>query len=442
MPITRADVAVLRANDPRTPRNGSTDADGSTPEQLDWLAGTPMDPAATVAEPLPSLAGFPFGHAGSGAVIVGPTGGGRSALIEACLYDAARGGLRCAYLGCEVTEPEFNARAAVLARSRGDNVNDELRDSLAHVRYLNLASVIVQAWQDPAIWAEGIVARYDVAAIDPLSAVASALDLNFDQSNSEFVTFYDRLVQPLTTRGVSVVMVDNIGHAEDAKSRAKGASAKSDRADLTFSCSSSASPVGLIVKAQKVRSVRAGHQRGDEWLFLKDTQRIERRGEDGRATFRPTAIMERVSKALEDDEGLSGNAIRTTIGGRAEYVNLALELLITEGYIEVRKDGQAHRHYSIKPYREDADSANRVHRDQPWPNRVPDTGADTVSNRVPNPVGIGHGTGHGSDSAGNTNRVPDQQAVGDRLRLIAAMSDEDAQERAYQELERDTGTPA
>src|SRR5207248_289693 len=120
-------------------------------------------------------------------------------------------------------------------------------------------------------WVEGIVACYELLAIDPLSAVASALDLDFDKSNAEFIRFYDRLVQSLTTRGVAVAMVDNVGHAEDAKRRAKGASAKSDRADLTFSCTLSTNPVGLIVKAQKVRSVRAGFQRGDEWLFGKDT---------------------------------------------------------------------------------------------------------------------------------------------------------------------------
>jgi len=263
------------------PPNGNgagPDSGGEARPEPDWLEGAPMDPAGTVAEPLPSLPGFPFLHAGSGAVIVGPTGGGRSALIQAGLYDAAGAGLRCAYLGCEVTESEFNARAAILAQCRGDSVTDELRESLARVRYLNLASVTAQAEQDPEAWVQGITARYAVVALDPLSAVASALDLDFDKSNAEFIRFYDRLIQPLTTGGVTVLIVDNIGHAEDAKRRAKGASAKSDRADLTFSCSPSASPVGLTVRAQKVRSVRAGFQRGDEWVFVKDSQRIERRG--------------------------------------------------------------------------------------------------------------------------------------------------------------------
>ena len=42
-------------------------------------------------------------------------------------------------------------------------------------------------------------------AIDPLSAVASTLDLDFDKSNAEFVAFYDKLVQPLVDRGLSIL---------------------------------------------------------------------------------------------------------------------------------------------------------------------------------------------------------------------------------------------
>ena len=118
--------------------------------------------------------------------------------------------------------------------------------------------------------------------------------------------------------------------------------------------------------------------------------------------------MRRVSEAVEHDEGLTRNAIRTTIGGRAEYVTLALELLVSEGYIEARKDGQALRHHTLRPYREDAETATESTESQPSPNQVPDPVPSTESHRVPNPVGIGPGDGLGSDDAGlDDNRVPD-----------------------------------
>jgi len=104
-----------------------------------------MDPAAVPADPLPPLAGFPFLHAGTGAVIVGPTGRGRSSLVQAGLYDAARLGLHCVYLGAEVDREEFDARASRLAEVRGDDIGEELSEELARVRYLELSSVLVRA---------------------------------------------------------------------------------------------------------------------------------------------------------------------------------------------------------------------------------------------------------------------------------------------------------
>ena len=70
------------------------------------------------------------------------------------------------------------------------------------------------------------------------------------------------------------------------------------------------------------------------------------------APFRPTGIMERISRAVEDSPGLSITAVRGAVSGRHEYKELALELLISEGHIEARRDGQAVRHFSRRSYRE------------------------------------------------------------------------------------------
>lgn len=321
----------------------------------DWLSGLPMDPLAVAAEPLPTIPGFPFLHAGAGALISGPTGGGRSSLVQACAYDAARQGVRVAYLGAEVTEGEFHARAADLAHRRGDDVDERLRQELAHVRYLNLASVISQAWASPAEWVTVATERFDVVLVDPLSAVASTLGLDFDTKNQEFVRFYDRLVQPLAAAGVVVVLLENVGHALEARTRAKGASAKQDRADLTFSCKLKAQPVGLVLTAGKVRTVRAPFRRGDSWVFDRLTQQIESStaepasGDD--ETFRPTVLMQRVADAIEAEPGLTRRALRTAVKGKHDVKELALELLISESYVEPRRDGKWTKHYLLKPYR-------------------------------------------------------------------------------------------
>ncbi|MGI8731411.1 MAG: hypothetical protein ACR2LK_15760 [Solirubrobacteraceae bacterium] len=368
-----------------------------------WLDGAPMDPLAESPEPLPSVPGFPYAHRGAGVVIVGPTGGGRSSLVQAGAYDAARAGLRVAYLGSEVTEGEFNARAADLVARRGDVLDDALRAELARVRWLNLASVIAHAWQQPGEWTRQAAERFDVVLIDPLSSVASTLGLDFDTSNAEFVLYYDRLVQPLAAAGVLVVQLENLGHAIEAKSRAKGASAKSDRADLTFACKLQTRPEAvLIITAQKVRSVRAPIQRGDSWTFDRETQRIVEHGrhapDEGDAPiFRPTVLMERVSRAVEAEPGLSVRALRAAVSGKREARDLALDLLVAEGYVERRQDGQAFRHYTMRAFRADDEPEPPTVAPvaQPWPDRGPATVETDRGPRGPVPTHA-RATGHGS----------------------------------------------
>lgn len=340
-----------------------------------WLEGSPMDPAAIALEPLPLIPGIPILHAGCCAILVGPTGTGRSSLASAIAYDAALHGVRVAYLGSEITEPEFNARAGDLAKRRGDTIDDELRASLSLVRYLDLADTIRRAWADPAQWAEDVAALYDVVIPDPISAIGSTLDLDFDKSNADFVKFYDRLIQPITARGVAVLMPDNVGHAIEARARAKGASAKSDRADLTFSCALQSNPVGLLVTARKVRSVRAAFSRSDSWLFDRDTQTITAVDGDSDAGidtgFRPTQYMDRVKKTLAQLPGLTKREIRTHVAGKAVWVDQAVDMLVADGLVSVEIDGRAHRHH-----------LHNVSRVPTVSQRVPDTLEENVS-RVP-----------------------------------------------------------
>jgi hypothetical protein len=365
----------------------------------DWLMGSPMDPLATPADPLPALAGFPFLTAGVGAVIVGPTGGGRSSLIQACAYDGARAGLRVLYMGHEVTEEEFNARSAKYVDLRGDVIGDELLNDLARVRYVDLGGVIATAWERPDEWAEGIAARYDVVAIDPLSAVESALGLNFEQSNRDYIGFYDRLVQPVVKRGVTVIAADNVGHAIEAKGRAKGASAKQDRADVTFACSLVAAPPGLLIRARKVRSARSPIRRDDEWIFHRDTQLVERRETgtaDAGVAFRPTTLMERVSEALEQGS-LSKSAIRRHVKGRNEYIDQAILCLEREDYLTHDQAGYT----LVKPFTDDDPAPDPAQSQQTTLPTLPHAAPDPAHRPAGNPAHAAFNKGSGAGSPGD-----------------------------------------
>ena len=87
--------------------------------------------------------------------------------------------------------------------------------------------------------------------------------------------------------------------------------------------------------------------------------RVSGKTDDGRP-FEPSHLMERISAYVAANPGLSKKAIEDAVNGRAATKRLALELLVTRGYIGTKAGAKnAIQHYSHKPYYE-AD-----HTDQP-----------------------------------------------------------------------------
>jgi len=75
---------------------------------------------------------------------------------------------------------------------------------------------------------------------------------------------------------------------------------------------------------------------------------------DGR--FRPTHVMERISRYVEDHDRCTSRAIREAVGGKSTVVKTALEILINEQYIATFAGARnATLHHSIAHYREKDD---------------------------------------------------------------------------------------
>jgi hypothetical protein len=127
----------------------------------------------------------------------------------------------------------------------------------------------------------------------------------------------------------------------------------------------------------------AAREVGDSLVLEHDTDAA---GPDD--TFRPTTLMERVSRAIEATPGLTKNAIRGAVTGKGKTVDLATDILFSEDYITRKRQGQAYLHYSAKPY--------RVPSSQPCPTASQD---EVVNNRVPvsPPKGTRDGTRSGGD---------------------------------------------
>jgi hypothetical protein len=72
---------------------------------------------------------------------------------------------------------------------------------------------------------------------------------------------------------------------------------------------------------------------------------------DGTGTFRPTYLMEKVSKAITATPGLTSRAIRAAVSGKNDAKDLALELLVIEGYVTVELGpNRSKLHRSLMPF--------------------------------------------------------------------------------------------
>jgi Bifunctional DNA primase/polymerase, N-terminal/AAA domain len=76
-------------------------------------------------------------------------------------------------------------------------------------------------------------------------------------------------------------------------------------------------------------------------------------GSGGQNAFRPTSLMERASKVIEEQPAkLTKNKAAETAGGKKQSTLLAIDILLSEGYLKTEPGGNGHPVYtSEKPYR-------------------------------------------------------------------------------------------
>lgn len=74
------------------------------------------------------------------------------------------------------------------------------------------------------------------------------------------------------------------------------------------------------------------------------------------ARFRPTHLMEQVSRFLEDTPCASGNGIETYVTGKREHIRAAIECLVDEKYVTRDATARGNQYSSARPFREDEDA--------------------------------------------------------------------------------------
>lgn len=213
----------------------------------------------------------------------------------------------------------------------------------------------------------------NLAVIDGVAEAMAGNGLD-ENSNSDAVAFCILLPRLLQMTGAAVVTVDHVTKASDSRGYARGASAKKGY--------TTGSQIGLEVgkpfgrgQSGEVKLIahkdKSGYLRGEGQGKSAGTMHVVA-GEDGRVTisvappattFRPTTLMERVSRYLEDYpfKPLTSNAITKEAGIQGSHGDLATALrsLVAEGYVSTEPGPRnSVLHASLRPYRQAAEAVD------------------------------------------------------------------------------------
>lgn len=324
-------------------------------EPVDALAAARVDLVARVREGIPERCYVPGCEpwliAGKRYLIAAPAGAGKSLVTLVIADDVVEAGGTVAIFDVENGADEYARRQADILDARGRMDSGSARGCVERLRYFEFPALSVN-WRAED-WAQAL-AGVDLAIFDSSRLVLSSAGLAED-SNDDYATFVNALLVPLARAGTATIVLDNMGHAETA--RARGASAKADLNEVVY----------VVKVGEQFDRDQHGHAR----LIRKRTRFSGLPGElhvplgggtygpaaeaepsSDSEGFRPTGQMERASKVIEERPGLSRNDVLTSIGGRREYANLALTVLVDEGFVRCKRDGKAQLHYSTRAYRE------------------------------------------------------------------------------------------
>lgn len=231
-----------------------------------------------------------------------------------------------------------------------------------------------------AAWQDMLSGEYSLAVIDGVTGalgvfgIGSGSVTNDNDTITEFMRKFPMVLAKNT--GAAVVMVDHVVKNGDSTRFAIGGQAKMSAitgaayiAKMTKQLGiDSVGEVELRIGKDRPGAIRAqcGDFRTSDQSQLAARVSIDSTGPttnwtvhapDTRSSggsFRPTVVMERVSRLLEGQDGaFSSNAIAGEMGGRKDVVLKALAVLVEEGYLSrepLGRGGLGHR--SVRPYRE------------------------------------------------------------------------------------------
>lgn len=298
--------------------------------------------------------------------LIGESESGKTWVALSAVAQELDAGHHVLYIDPEDLAPGFVERCRALGAT-----DDQLRTQLA---YINPDESL---GSDAAADLRDIVASraWALIVVDGVNATMSLLGFDIDSSNRDATLFAQKFLKPLAATGAAVCIIDHLPKNNTESKGGVGAQAK--RAMMT-GCSlrvTVEAEFGRGLKGRLALAVdkdRQGHVRGASQdakkagtvvldsdgvkmavgITAPDTRPAAERAVD----FRPTGVMDRVSRWLASsasDDGWSLRQVIEGVGGKRDVVIVAIDRLVEAGYV-AREPGKGNslRHRHLHRYSE------------------------------------------------------------------------------------------
>jgi hypothetical protein len=289
--------------------------------------------------------------------VFGESGGGKSWFALGVALEQTRNGQRVLWIDFEDSAIGLAERLRLLGATN---------DQIARIDYRAPATGLL------AGFASGLDPTYDLVVIDSWgeAMAASAVKQNDDDAVAQWV----RIVKRFSAAGAAVLLIDHIPKAVDAP-QLFGIGSQRKRAAITGAAYRVDTVVEPAVGKSGVLKLRVAKDRlgtrpkgsiacevhlisHDDGARITiecratDAQKAAERGE----RFRPTYLMEQISRLLEETGELPRTKIEERVEGRRNTIRAAIDVLIDDGYAREFNGAKSARVTVIeKPYRAAAD---------------------------------------------------------------------------------------
>lgn len=308
-------------------------------------------------------------YAGKVNALIGESESGKTWIGLLAVVQALHIGQRVLYLDFEDTAPGIVARLRLMGCTDRhlSNLNyigpDESLENVRAKRDLreHLAN------QPPAL-----------IVFDGVNAAMTLMGLDLEK-NKDATNFSLTLLRPLKRTGAAVITIDHVTKSRDNRgSYAIGAQAKRADIDGCALLVEVIQPFGKGMKGKlkltvskdrpgQVRAVSAGAKAagtayidstaGDSTSCWIEPPDLRPAGE--KPAFRPTMLMERISKFLADvpdgSDGVATRGVINGVSGNDKAIGIGLGILVEEGFVTKTLTGSGAFHRNLRPYVEELD---------------------------------------------------------------------------------------